>query len=85
MSATDAHSRAVAIQASLREIVLQTAYALRSRKLSLAGMPPGADEAASSLEPLGAECARYLASVRGLRDYLVSHAPVPRKKGPNTC
>ncbi|PWN50948.1 hypothetical protein IE53DRAFT_410525 [Violaceomyces palustris] len=73
-------ARAQAIQASLREIVLQTAYALRSRtQLSKLGVPhdysfgivSGADEAATSLEPLGAECAKYLALVRGLRDYLL--------------
>lgn len=79
-----ASDRALQIQQALKGIVLQTAYALRSRaqlaKLNASSAtfaPRGisaanaADESATSLEPLGAECAQYLALVRGLRDYLL--------------
>lgn len=76
--------RALQIQEALKRIVLQTAYALRSRaqlaKLNggsssllrrVTAAEDAADESATSLEPLGAECAQYLALVQGLRDYLL--------------
>lgn len=72
-------ARAAAIQASLKQIVLHTAYALKARthyvRLGVtAAVPDGQPGAhgAAGLASLGGECEKYLGLVRGLESYLVS-------------